>query len=118
MAAPAPVKVRILRSLAENPLTAEMRSRGADAQALAQLEARLSSLGAVFSGFSIEQALRLREKAQAVGGQAVLCRPLPGGRGTPGKEAADVLVAGSVETLKLLSQSLAELAPAAAEALE
>jgi len=117
MAAPAPVKVRILGSLAENPLLAEMRSRSADVQALAQLQPRLSWLGVAFSGLSLEQALALREKAQAVGAEGVLCKPLLPSRAAQRREAADVLIAGTVGSLRRLSQSLAETDPAQGSAL-
>ncbi|NIM06581.1 MAG: hypothetical protein GTO55_09100, partial [Armatimonadetes bacterium] len=99
-------RVRILRSLAENEIMAEMRARGADYQAVEQLRTRASWIGAIFLGLPMEHSVNLRKKAKEVGVQAFLCRSLST-RGR-GQEVADVILAGTAEDLKRLSESLQE----------
>ncbi len=101
-------QVRLLGSLAENAAVAEMRARGADSEALAQLQPHLSWLGVIVSGISIELALGIREKAQAAGARAFLCRPLLTRHLGRHKEASDMLVAGTIAGLSRLAESLAD----------
>jgi len=100
------LRVRLLHSLTGNQIAEEMRARGADSQALQQLEGKLHWAGAIFSGLSMEEAVELRKKAKELGAEAFLCKSLSA-RGKE-KEAADLIAAGTLETLKRLAESLQE----------
>lgn len=96
-------QVRLLHSLAGNPVLEEMRARGADLQALEQLSPRLSWAGAIFSGVALAQATELRKRAKETGVQAILLRTTARAKE---RELADLILAGPLEALQRLSESL------------
>lgn len=98
-------QVRLLHSLAGNPVLEEMRARGADLQALEQLSPRLSWAGAIFSGVALAQATELRKRAKESGVQAILLRASARAKE---RELADLIVAGPLKALQRLSESLIE----------
>jgi dihydropteroate synthase len=101
------IRVRFLKSLAENQIIAELLARGADAQAIQQLSGRLSWVGLLLSGLSLNQSVELRKLAKEAGLTAMMCRPLLAAGARRKEETADVVLAGTAESLGKFAQSLA-----------
>jgi len=96
------LRARLLDSVAADEVTAELYSRGADAEAVRRITARGLGRAMLVGPLAMGEAQALRKAASEAGAMAVLARPA--GRQDP--ERAEVVVMGPLDKLAAIAKAV------------